>query len=168
MLRRFFLDRFAVLVLKRFAEVTAVDPFAAGRARHEMIFIAPGLPTFGSEFRSHIAAPLLLLRHSPWSDLAVHPAIIAALPHAARPELFADHQGISRPISTIDQTHPSQILPQSPEEGMPDLPLRRFRAVFDFRKQLGLNPDALVRDALGVRLRLANERLQSFLQFCGR
>lgn len=51
---------------------------------------------------------------------------------------------------------------------MPDFPLRRLRAILDFRKQLWLDPDTLVRDSLGVRLRLANERLQSFLQFCGR
>ena len=41
---------------------------------------------------------------------------------------------------------------------MPYLTLHRLRAVFDFGQQLRLNPDAAVRDLLGVGLGLAYQR----------
>jgi hypothetical protein len=52
----------------------------------------------------------------------------------------------------------SQVLPESLEEWMPDPALRRLGPVFNFGQQLGLNPDTLVRDALGVGLCLADQR----------
>jgi hypothetical protein len=51
---------------------------------------------------------------------------------------------------------------------MSHLALNRFRAVLDLRKELRLNPDALVRDPLRIRLRLPNQRLQALLQLGGR
>jgi hypothetical protein len=47
---------------------------------------------------------------------------------------------------------------------VPDLPLRRFCAVFDFREELGLDPNALAGYPLDVRLRLLDQRLQPVLQ----
>lgn len=47
---------------------------------------------------------------------------------------------------------------------MPDLALRRLRPVFDLGKQPGLDPDALVRDPLGVGLCLPDQRLEALLQ----
>jgi hypothetical protein len=47
---------------------------------------------------------------------------------------------------------------------MPDFTLRGLRAVFDLGQQLRLHPDALVRDALGVGLGLADQRLQPLAQ----
>ena len=58
-----------------------------------------------------------------------------------------------------------EILPQALEEGMADLSLGRFCAVFDFREQLRLHPDALVRDPLGVGLRFADQRREALAQF---
>jgi uncharacterized membrane protein YfcA len=48
-----------------------------------------------------------------------------------------------------------QVLPQALEERVAHLALRRFGAVLDLGEQLWLDPDALVRDALGVGLPLA-------------
>ena len=64
--------------------------------------------------------------------------------------------------------HPSQVLPQAPEERVPDLSLGRLRAILDLGEQLWFDPDALVRDPLRVRLRLPDQRLQSLLQVGGR
>ena len=47
---------------------------------------------------------------------------------------------------------------------MPDLAICGLGPVIDFGQQLRLDPDALVRDPFGVRLRLADQRLQSGLQ----
>jgi hypothetical protein len=44
----------------------------------------------------------------------------------------------------------------------------RLHAVLNFRQKLGLDPNPLVCDPLGVGLRLTNEGLQSFLQVGGR
>jgi hypothetical protein len=49
-----------------------------------------------------------------------------------------------------------------------DLPRRRLRAVLDLGKELGLDPDALVRDPLRERLRLPDKRLQTLAQVGGR
>src|SRR6478735_9034110 len=58
----------------------------------------------------------------------------------------------------------SCILPDAFEEWVPHLSLSRFGAVFDLGHQLWLHPDALVGDALAVRLRLADQRRQSLAQ----
>lgn len=50
-----------------------------------------------------------------------------------------------------------QIFPQAPVERMPHFALVGFCAVFDLGEQLGLNPDAAVRDLLRVGLRLADQ-----------
>jgi hypothetical protein len=47
-----------------------------------------------------------------------------------------------------------EIFPQSSEEWVTDLSLGRLCAIFDLGQQLGLDPDALVRDPLRERLRL--------------
>jgi hypothetical protein len=51
---------------------------------------------------------------------------------------------------------------------MPHLALGRLRAVFDFRQQRGFDPDAAMRDLLGVGLGLADQRFQARLQLGGR
>ena len=50
---------------------------------------------------------------------------------------------------------------------MPHLALGRFRAVLDLGQQLRLDPDALVRDPLGVGLGLADQRRQALAQIGG-
>jgi hypothetical protein len=57
---------------------------------------------------------------------------------------------------------------RSQDSASPDLSLRRLRAVLNFRQKLGLDPNPLVCDPLGVGLRLTDEGLQSFLQVGGR
>jgi hypothetical protein len=47
---------------------------------------------------------------------------------------------------------------------MPYFPFGRLRPVFDFRRQRRLDPDAAMRDLLGVGLGLADQRLQPGLQ----
>jgi hypothetical protein len=47
---------------------------------------------------------------------------------------------------------------------MPHLAFRRLRQVLDFRQQRRLDPDALMRDLLGVGLGFADQRLQPSLQ----
>jgi hypothetical protein len=51
---------------------------------------------------------------------------------------------------------------------MPDLSLGGLRAVLDLGKELGLDPDALVRDPFRIGLRLADKRLQTLPQVRGR
>ena len=51
------------------------------------------------------------------------------------------------------------ILAQAAEERVPDLSLRRFRAILDLGQQLRFDPDALVCDPLFEGLRLPNQRL---------
>jgi len=55
----------------------------------------------------------------------------------------------------------SQILPKAFEERMPHLAFGRLRPVLDLCQQLRLDPDALVRDPFGVRLRLSDQRRQA-------
>ena len=59
--------------------------------------------------------------------------------------------------------HRSQVLPYAFEEGMPNLSFGRLGAILDLREQLRLNPNALVRNALGIGLCFADEWLQAFL-----
>ena len=47
---------------------------------------------------------------------------------------------------------------------MPDLSLGRLRAILDFGEKLGFNPDALVADAFGIGLGLADEGFKPLLQ----
>jgi hypothetical protein len=47
---------------------------------------------------------------------------------------------------------------------MPDFALRRLRPVLDLGEKFWFDPDALVRDPFRVRLRLADQGLQAFLQ----
>src|ERR1700730_470504 len=51
---------------------------------------------------------------------------------------------------------------------MPDLSLGGLRAVLDLGKELGLDPDALVRDPFRIGLRLADKRLKTLPQVRGR
>lgn len=67
----------------------------------------------------------------------------------------------------IQDPHQSNILPQTFKERVPHLSSRRLRAVLDFGEQLGLDPDALPRAALGVRLRFSDQRRQAPLQVRG-
>jgi hypothetical protein len=50
----------------------------------------------------------------------------------------------------------SHVLPQALEKRMPDLSLGGFRPVLDFGQQLRFNPERLVRDLFGIRLRFAD------------
>jgi hypothetical protein len=50
---------------------------------------------------------------------------------------------------------------------MPHLALGGFGAVFDFREQRRLDPDAAMRDLFGVGLALADQRFQARLQLGG-
>ena len=51
---------------------------------------------------------------------------------------------------------------------MPHLSLGRLRAVLDLGRELRFDPDALVRDPLGVGLRLPDQRRQALAQVGGR
>jgi hypothetical protein len=51
---------------------------------------------------------------------------------------------------------------------VPDLSLGRLRAILDLGQKLGFNPDALVADALGIRLGPSNEGFKPLLQIGGR
>src|SRR4051794_36628002 len=62
----------------------------------------------------------------------------------------------------------SCILPDTFEERVPHLSLSRFSAVFDLGHQLWLYPDALVGDALAVRLRFADQWRETLAQVSGR
>ena len=71
------------------------------------------------------------------------------------------------PIASNDQRRSSRILPQALEEGMADLSLGRFGAVFDLGVELRLHPDALVRDPLSVGLGFADQRREALAQLRG-
>jgi hypothetical protein len=43
---------------------------------------------------------------------------------------------------------------------MPHLPRSKLGAIFDLGEQLGLDPDAAMRDLLGVGLSLSDQRLE--------
>ena len=58
----------------------------------------------------------------------------------------------------------SYVLPDPFEERMTHLSFGGLRAVFDLGQQLRLDPDALVRDLLGIGLRLPDQRFQPCLQ----
>ena len=62
----------------------------------------------------------------------------------------------------------SHILSDTLEERVSHFSLCGLRSVFDFGQQFGFNPYAAVRDALGVRLRLADQRREPFTEFGGR
>jgi len=65
---------------------------------------------------------------------------------------------VARPsVAIVDR---SEVFSKSPEEGVPDLAFGGLRAVLDLRKQLRFDPDALVRDPLGVGLGFPDEGLQ--------
>src|SRR3954451_15514728 len=51
---------------------------------------------------------------------------------------------------------------------MSHLSLSRLRPIFNLRVDLRLNPDTLVRDALGVRLGFPDQGRQTFAQIGGR
>ena len=61
----------------------------------------------------------------------------------------------------------SQVLSHAFEERVPHLSLSRLRPIFNLRIDLGLNPDTLVRDALGVRLGCTDQGHQTFAQIGG-
>jgi hypothetical protein len=61
-----------------------------------------------------------------------------------------------------------EVFAQSFEEGMPDHSLGRFGAILNLGKQLRFDPDALVRDPLGVGLGRADKGLEASPQFGGR
>jgi hypothetical protein len=63
---------------------------------------------------------------------------------------------------------PSQVLPQAPEERVPDLSLGGLRAILDLGQKLGFNPDSLVADALGIGLGLSDEGFKPLLEVGGR
>jgi hypothetical protein len=64
--------------------------------------------------------------------------------------------------------HPSQVLPQAPEEWVPDLSLGGLRAILDLGQKLGFDPDALVADAFGIGLGPSDEGFKPLLQIGGR
>src|ERR1700730_14041038 len=76
-----------------------------------------------------------------------------------------EHQSRLKTAACIRQ--PSQILPYPLEHGMPHLTLSRFRPVLNLRQQRRFNPNAAMSDALAVRLRLPDQRLETRLQFFG-
>lgn len=73
--------------------------------------------------------------------------------------LFAHSQNRSK--SSI------KVLPWASEEGMAHLALTRFGSVLDFGKQFRLNPDALVRDPLGIGLGFSDQWRQALAQLGG-
>jgi hypothetical protein len=50
---------------------------------------------------------------------------------------------------------------------VPYLAFGRFRAVFDFGEQLGFNPDAFMRDALGIGLSFSDQGRKALSQIGG-
>src|SRR4051794_9053698 len=50
------------------------------------------------------------------------------------------------------RTTSAQVLPQALKQRMPHLALGGFSPILDLGEQLGLDPDALMRDALGIGL----------------
>ena len=56
---------------------------------------------------------------------------------------LADLPGVCSPIARSGRRQPSQVLAQTLEERMPDLPRRRLRAVLDLGQELRFDPDAL-------------------------
>src|SRR6185312_3443003 len=81
---------------------------------------------------------------------------------------LADLPGVCSPIARSGRRQPSQVLAQTLEKRMPDLPRRRLRAILDLGQELRFDPDPFVSDPLGIGLRLADQRLQPLLQVRGR
>src|ERR1700709_409967 len=114
--------------------------------------------------RAGPCAPLALQPRLPLHDPVCRLERAPSLPGGDRRRWSENCPVVSRPTARNVRRRPSQVLPQTPEERMPDFPFRRLGAVLDLCQELRLRPDAPVSDPLRVRLRLADQRFQSLLQ----
>jgi hypothetical protein len=96
-------------------------------------------------------------------DVLVAPAFYVVI------KTFSETSWIARrwwrkpqPSTPLSPDLPSQVFPQTSEERVPDFSLGGFRPVLDLGQQLRLDPYSIVRDPLRERLRLPDQRRQSF------